>query len=411
MFKIKIDLEFVSLLYYNKNYYKKMSNTTKTTIDKNMPIIQKLTNGADGDSKKLTFTLSNVDMCFANAIRRTILSDIDIVCILSDKFERNQVSIETNTGRLHNEILKHRLSCIPIHFNGNKEQMEDFCENYVLKVDCRNDDDKNEMKIVTTKDFHVFHITTGEERLGIFKPYSVGNMHERYIDFSRLRPRISNTIPGEALKFSANFSISNAKDNAMYNVVSKCTYSNTIDEDKADNKWKEIKNEHISKGLSTDEVNFEEINFRNLDRQRCFIENSFDFVIEGLNIFTNLELLKMSCQTLIGKFNKIIEDITKNNVPILRSETTMKNSFDIILDNEDYTIGKVLEYILYTNYYAVKNPILNFCGFKKFHPHDAKSTIRVAFVTDTDLKPELLLGSACEHAIKIFKHIELMVKE
>ena len=162
-------------------------------------------------------------------------------------------------------------------------------------------------------------------------------------------------------------------------------------------------------------------NFLLLDAQRCFIENSFDFVIEGLDIFPNIELLKMSCETLISKFNKIIEDITKNNVPILRSETTMKNSFDIILVNEDYTIGKVIEYILYTKYYAVKNPTLNFCGFKKFHPHDAKSTIRVAFVTDTDLKPLVddtgfntvtqLLKYASKHAIEIFEHIALMVKE
>lgn len=388
-----------------------MSNTT--AIDKNMPIIQGLNDGIDNNNQKLTFTLSNVDMCFANAIRRTILSDIDVVCILSDKFERNQVSIETNTGRLHNEILKHRLSCIPIHFDGDRDDMDEFCKNYVLKVDCSNNDDKNEMKIVTTEDFKVFHRETTDKyhvQVGkeLFKHCSIT---KRYIDFSRLRPRISDTIPGEVLKFSANFSISNAKDNAMYNVVSKCTYSNTIDTDKAEKKWAELEAEHRSKGLSTDEVKFEEKNFYNLDAQRCFIENSFDFVIEGLDIFPNTKLLKLSCQTLIGKFNKIIEEMNKNNVPILRSETTMKNSFDIILVDEDYTIGKVLEYILYTKYYAVENPTLNFCGFKKFHPHDAKSTIRVAFVADTDLHPELLLGSACEHAIKIFEHIALMVKE
>jgi DNA-directed RNA polymerase alpha subunit len=384
-----------------------------TTIDKNMPIIQDF---VGGDSKTLTFTLSNVDMCFANAIRRTILSDIDIVCILSDKFERNQVSIETNTGRLHNEILKHRLSCIPIHFNGKKEEMEEFCKDYVLKVDCHNDDDKTkEVKIVTTENFQVVHRETGEkyaEKDGkeIFKSYSAGTMYKRYIDFSRLRPKISVTIPGEALKLSANFSISNAKDNAMYNVVSKCTYSNTIDKDKVKNKWQELKAEHLSKGLTQEEIEFEEKNFYLLDGQRCFIENSFDFVIEGLDIFTNIELLKMSCETLNSKFNKLITDIAANNVPILRSETTMKNSFDIILVNEDYTIGKVIEYILYTKYYAVKNPTLNYCGFKKFHPHDAKSTIRAAFVADEDLNPSQLLKDACEHAIVIFEHIKLMVK-
>ena len=392
-----------------------MNNTIiiPTDSDKNPSITSLIENVREG----LTFTLSNVDMCFANAIRRTILSDIDIVCILSDKYERNQVTIETNTGRLHNEILKHRLSCIPIHFNGNKKDMEKFCENYKLVVECRNDDDTTkEIKIVTTEDFHVVRKTTSDEveedgsnisRL-IFKPCDITG---RYIDFSRLRPKISDTIPGEVLKLSANFSISNAKDNAMYNVVNKCTYTNTIDKNKVENKWKELKSEHLSKGLTTEEIAFEEKNFYLLDGQRCFTENSFDFVIKGLGIFPNIKLLKMSCETLIDKFEKLIKDVAENNVPILRSETTMENSFDMILVNEDYTIGKVIEYILYTKFYIVKNPTLNYCGFKKFHPHDAKSTIRVAFVDDKDLHPELLLKYASEYAIKIFEYIKLLVKE
>jgi DNA-directed RNA polymerase subunit L len=55
----------------------------------------------------------------------------------------------------------------------------------------------------------------------------------------------------------------------------------------------------------------------------------------------------------------------------------MLNSFDIILDNEDYTLGKVIEYFLYTNFYELG--IITFCGFKKLHPHDSYSLIRVAY--------------------------------
>jgi DNA-directed RNA polymerase subunit L len=55
----------------------------------------------------------------------------------------------------------------------------------------------------------------------------------------------------------------------------------------------------------------------------------------------------------------------------------MKNSYDIILDNEDYTIGKTLEYYLYAKYYETK--VLTYCGFKKMHPHDSYSIIRVAY--------------------------------
>jgi DNA-directed RNA polymerase subunit L len=55
----------------------------------------------------------------------------------------------------------------------------------------------------------------------------------------------------------------------------------------------------------------------------------------------------------------------------------MLNSFDIILENEDYTIGKVLEYFLHVKFY--ETALLNYCGFKKMHPHDNFSIIRVAY--------------------------------
>jgi DNA-directed RNA polymerase subunit L len=60
----------------------------------------------------------------------------------------------------------------------------------------------------------------------------------------------------------------------------------------------------------------------------------------------------------------------------------MSNCFDIILENEDYTLGKIIEYMLYTKFYeGVK--ILTYCGFKKMHPHDTDSIIRVAYFEES----------------------------
>ena len=67
------------------------------------------------DQDVLRFTLHGVEVCFANALRRTILSDIPLIVIKTDNFESNQCTIKENSGRLHNEIVKQRLSCIPIH--------------------------------------------------------------------------------------------------------------------------------------------------------------------------------------------------------------------------------------------------------------------------------------------------------
>ena len=63
----------------------------------------------------LTFTLTNVDVSIANAIRRTILSDIPTLGFRTFPHEQNDARFYKNTSRFNNEILKQRLSCIPIH--------------------------------------------------------------------------------------------------------------------------------------------------------------------------------------------------------------------------------------------------------------------------------------------------------
>ena len=50
--------------------------------------------------RQLYFTLSNVDVSIANAIRRTALSDI-----ITPVFKEEDMIFITNTSRLHNEIL------------------------------------------------------------------------------------------------------------------------------------------------------------------------------------------------------------------------------------------------------------------------------------------------------------------
>ena len=89
------------------------------------------------------------------------MSDLDICCILSENFETNKVNIEINTGRLHNEFLKHRLSCIPVHSGAvTMKDMEKFCNENIFEIDCHNDSDV--LRFVTTEDFHIKNKLSGE---------------------------------------------------------------------------------------------------------------------------------------------------------------------------------------------------------------------------------------------------------
>jgi len=356
----------------------------------------------EGDVYK--FTLSGINVSLANAIRRTVLSDIPTLAFYTETHKDNQCDITINTSRLHNEILKHRLSCIPVH----EKDLSILPGNYVLELDEKNETDN--MLIVTTEHFRIRNKTNGnyltkEEVRRIFPPHPKTNS---FIDFARLRPNIGDNIPGEQLKLTAEFSAHTAKENSMYNVVSKCSYGNTIDFIKANQIWDEHKERLVADEMTKEEIDMQEQNFRILDQQRHFIPDSFDFVVQTIGVFDNTEIIKKACIVLQNKMVDIVKSIDSDTIPILNSETTMDFCFDIILENEDYTIGKVLEFILYERYY-VTDKILTFCGFKKFHPHNQESTIRLAYVQNADKR---MVGQhlriACIEASQIYEKIYKM---
>ena len=78
------------------------------------------------------------------------------------------------------------------------------------------------------------------------------------------------------------------------------------------------------------------------------------------------------------RLNNVKEIYSTQNNLMKTSDSTIENSYDIILENEDYTIGKIIEYTLYDLYYINKKS-LTFCGFIKPHPHINISIIRLGF--------------------------------
>lgn len=354
----------------------------------------------DGDVYR--FTLSGLNVSLANAIRRTILSDIPITVIETDTAETNKCTILTNTGRLHNEILKHRLSCIPIH----ETDLQRLPGKYVLEVDVKNDTDS--MRYVTTEDFRVRskegsqEYLTPEQTRVLFPPNPKTNY---YIDFARLRPKLGDDIPGEQLTLRAEFSLGTAKMNSMYNVVSNCSYGNTPDQAKIAEIWEEREAKLRSEDVSSEDIAFQKRDYYLLDAQRQFVPDSYDFVLRTIGIYENRELVQKACAVLQNKFIDIIQALDSEVVPIFASETTMDHCYDVLLEDEDYTVGKVIEYVLYEKHY-MGDKVLSFCGFKKFHPHNTEATIRLAFQkkSDTSLVRQYL-REACIDAQDVFKTI------
>jgi DNA-directed RNA polymerase subunit L len=364
----------------------------------------------DTDDDSFGFTLSGVNVSLANALRRTILSDIPIIVFITTPNNKNKCNIITNTSRLNNEIIKQRLSCIPIHI----KDIEEFpLKNYIMEVNVENNTDT--IMFVTTENFVIKDLISGKDlsQEKVREIFPSDDITGYFIDFVRLRPRISDELPGEKLHLTCEFDISNAKEDGMFNVVSTCSYGFTEDDAAQDIELAKKIQTWKDEGKNEKEINFETTNWKLLEAKRIYKKDSFDFNIQSIGIYTNNEIVDIACRILIGKLTELDSIIEKDELEIKNSENTMLNSFDIILENEDYTIGKVLEYFLYVKFYETS--LLNYCGFKKMHPHDSYSIIRVAYkepVEKSNIKGNLkdCISDAVQVYTKLRKEFTKFVK-
>ena len=362
------------------------------------PVIESFTDH-DGTLK---FTVSGINVSLANAVRRTILADIPTYCFRTLPHAENRVQITANTTRLNNEIIKQRMGCIPIHIKANDPDFEQFnVADYRVVLDVQNTGTASEY--VTTKHFRIVNAKTGKELSEsvvrrIFPPDA---MTGGYILIARLMPRLTQNVDGERLALTAEIGVGTARMDGMYNVVSTCAYCATPNVAEADKVWAECAKALERDGNEAAFIASERKNWFAMEAQRYTHPDSFDFIIESVGVYSNTEIVTKACLLLVEKCNKLISDIenASGDVDVAPSDTTLSNGYDVTLQNEDYTLGKCIEYFLHTNHYEGSRTI-SFCGFRKNHPHDTHSMIRMAFhaPTDVDIVHTYLMQSARDSA-------------
>ena len=183
---------------------------------------------------------------------------------------------------------------------------------------------------------------------------------------------------------SCLFDIGTSKQDGMFNVVSTCSYGFTVDKIAQADAWSEKEKEYKDKKMTKDDIASLKQNWLLLEGKRHTIPNSFEFVVESVGVFENMDIVDKACSVMLNKLKKFITTVQNTlSDMVVESESTIPNCYDIKLVGEDYTLGKVLEYILYTNYYVNKKS-LSYCGFQKPHPHIDVSLLRLAFKEPTD---------------------------
>ena len=354
------------------------------------PVVE---NSIENKQGILEFTIKNVNVSIVNGLRRTLLTNIPTSVI-----DSTQSEFYTNTGRLHNEILKQRLDCIPVHIKDTS-----VLSDLLLEVNMVNDTDM--LMYLTTRDFKIKNISTDTYLTdeAVEQIFPANKVTKSFVLFSRLRPKISNDIPGEKLHFTARFKEGTAKENGAYNVVSISAYANTPDKSRQADQWDQIEETLQERGLNQKDIDYERKNWYTLDAKRIYLKDSYDFKCQSLGVYSNLELIHLACDKIKEQLQDVHDKCSSQIYEINMRSTAMKNSADFILQGYDYTIGKIIEYILHEEYYKGKEGSvspLSYVGFIKNHPHDEHSIIRFAFKEEDEFNKENIYNLIMYSCIK-----------
>jgi DNA-directed RNA polymerase subunit L len=335
----------------------------------------------DKINNTLTFSINNIDVGIVNALRRIILSEIPNVAIPFDSSDpdKSQIDFVENTTCLHNEMLGHRISLLPI--NLDEKTIENFDQDdYNFEINVHNT--SHEMLDVTTHDIMILDKEGNNYSTKIQKHiFPDSPLTGDPILIIVLNPNHYNTNFGDKLhvRFQANLGL--AKDHSRYSPVSTCAFSNVQDETKTAVAREEvvkkaqelithnnIENKDGVQTILTDKDKNEiRKRFNVHDAQRFFKTNEYDeanvfqFVIESECRMRNEYIFKKAFEVLISKIDSIITE-KRFNVTKLDN-----NYYSVLIRGEQHTIGNLF-HVLFYNVFLREKKELNYVGYHLVHP-------------------------------------------
>ena len=380
----------------------------------------KVVNVVNGDA--LSFEILDTDVCIVNSLRRVLLTEVKTLVFRGFPHKQNCINITKNNSKFNNEYIKHRMQCIPIHVK-EPSKFDNIVEKYQLRLNMANN--TNNLLYVTTEHFVVYEkgsdtpLPSSEKQ--VKKMFPSDPISRGYIPICCLRPRVTDADEIEEIQMVIDFSIGSAKEDACWNVVTKCCYENKKDEERFTRILK--RDEAAMRGYFKSQVDIdnylklspEELrDFEIIESQRVFIPNHYVMTVQSNGIFENPYLLTFSTDYMIRRldeFNSFLATakinpvcLKSDNYCLSKDKSTMKQVISLFVKNDDYTVGKIIEKYLY----YMNRDELYYVSFKKEHPHDTYSLVLFSHknpeITDSVIIE--MLKNVADELTRIYKKID-----
>lgn len=309
------------------------------------------------DVVDLVFIVSpKVELCVVNSLRRAVASCVKSAAFPFDPTEPPSpdmsepgVRILENTCVMHNEMLGHRISLLPICLTPNELANFDH-RNYNVELKVRNDGDN--VMDVTSESFMVTDMTGAAlpnarvERL--FPKCSVSGDHP-LIGVLKPRSACANAGIGELIHVRAVPRLGVGAEHARWSPVSTCFFKELVTEGGEKNGWM--------------------------------------FILECLNpSLSPYYLVFLGFEFLIDQVKSL-----KSAPPVfepLDAEEDGSKRFSTTIAKFDHTMGNLLQGIMYDLWIdAGKSNKVNYVGYFKRHPLIDDITFRLQIADDSDATP------------------------
>lgn len=299
----------------------------------------------------LTGEFKSVPVSFVNGLRRILLAEIPAVVLTN-------IEIVENTTALTHEMLRHRVSQIPVNVQPNETGV---IRDTKIELHFAAGADAPELRDITTDDFAV-----SGPRKDIL-------LHDRDLDtpgfFLRIRP-------SQAIRVRASLGI---ESRGVVQCVA--TYKNHIDPERA----KLDRDTWIAENNDPRE-------FDNFHIQRSYARNEagrpywFDFTIDSIGITKAADLLKKACEIYKGK----IEEFAK--LPVERYE---QGRYRMRMPGETFTLGCLVHAVLYDS------GLVEWIRMPPCHPLLPELVIEF----DTKLAPEKVVARFRDEALALCENV------
>jgi DNA-directed RNA polymerases I and III subunit RPAC1 len=340
-------------------------------------------------SKRVEFVIDGVDVSIVNALRRVVLSEIPNVAIPFNPYKEsdNTVLVHKNTSPLHNEIIIHRMSLIPICIHPNDLNSNDVLGyKYVL----HKKNTTNELLDVTTDDITVYD-TAGQvldkDTTRLLFPHDP--VTKSPILITKLRPNIFDKENGDELHLEATATVGTATKNACWSPVSLCTFENVVDIEQAAKALKD----KLSTSDKEERLKITN-NFEVLEKYRYFKKNEYDepsqflFKVESECRYTpeyvvlkGLLVLLNNVVNLNQRLNKVQSIPFNDDVISLHGIGDVANYYQLAVQGEMHTMGNLLQSYLYNNYIRpTPGAFLTYVGYHCPHPLETVVVFRFRVV-------------------------------